>query len=111
MPVNRGFRLRTGASDRQSLIVTSTAFNARHQQRYPLQRDAVQSRLHTRHLGEQRAAAADDLWLVGRGGVHVEVGLLGAGRYGRHEMVYATARPARQLVLVRVEFLVQPDDR
>ena len=43
--------------------------------------------------------------------MHVEVGPLGAGHYGRHELVYAAALPAGQLALVRVEFVVQPEDR
>ena len=66
-------------------------------------------RLRARHL--ESAPTAGYLWLVGTGGVHVYTGSLGGGWYRGQQVVHATTLPAGQLVLVRIEFVVEPTDR
>jgi hypothetical protein len=55
-------------------VITSTAFNAWHNGRYPEHAEAVHRRLEARHV--EQAPPSEYVWLIGTGGVLVDEGTL-----------------------------------
>ena len=89
-------------------VVTSTAFSAWRNGRYPVQAEAVRRRLEARHL--EHAPPSEYLWLMGTGGVLVDERSLRT-THGRHHVIYAAALPPAQMVLARLVLTVEPGDR